>query len=315
MIADIGVFLLGVILLYLGSDWLVCGASSLASHAKIPKSIAGLTLVAMGTSAPELFVNVVAAFEGCTELALANVSGSNMANICLGLGLCGVGGGIAVRKIEFRIDVWTALSTTALVVIFFFGTPGHLLPLWSVVLLSLGLAWYGHSLFHRVALAPDQVGIQMSLWRTSVFFVGGVVGLSLGGQLIVERAVKLAHDFQVSKDIIALTAIAFGTSIPDISATLAAARRRENGIAVGNILGSNICNILLVLNGTLMASRAGLPSSPEVRFDYLFVVLVSGVIVIITYTSEQISRRTGWCLVIGYCGYLAGRIACVNVHW
>lgn len=309
MLTTLGLFLFGVLLLFFGADFLVRGASSLAEHFKIPKSVAGLTLVALGTSAPELFVNVLAAWNGNTSLALANVSGSNLANICLGFGICGVAGGISIFRQEFGWDLLVTAGSAMLVTAFFYLRSAGDLPGWACVPLTLLLVTFCYSLSCRRNVDdPGEATADSKIGLSSLFFVAGAVALYFGAELVLQSAIQVASALNVGSDVVALTAVALGTSVPDISATVLAARRKEFGIAVGNILGSNISNIVLVLNSTLVVGWTGLKASPAIRGDYLAVCFVSLFICAIAFSITRVTKRIGWVLIGGYVAYLVFRI-------
>ena len=309
MLNTIFLFLLGVVLLYYGAELLVRGASSLALRTRLPKAVAGLTLVALGTSAPELFVNVLAALEGDTDFALANVSGSNLANTCLGFGICGIVGGLTIRRREFGWDVIVNGVTALAVLLCLYFRDDHAFPVAAILPLTIVFLLFCASLAFREEQEVNPTDCSPTSLRSSlIYFLAGVLSLYFGAEWVLQSAIRVAQSLAIGKDVIALTAVALGTSVPDISATLIAARRKEYGIAVGNILGSNISNIVLVLNSTLIASQANLPTTPEVRRDYLMVGLVSLVVLGVTFSIERITKSLGWGLVVGYGGYLAFRM-------
>ncbi len=285
-------FLLGVVLLGQGADWLVRGATIVAERLRVPKSVAGLTLVAIGTSAPELVVNVLAALTGNTDFALPNISGSNLANLCIGFGLCGVLGGLAISKREFGVDAIFALVVVGLVWLLTWTTRLHALPLLAIVPLTMALLWYVRLLSRREGMGVDRITDLTEPFSTGLgLFVAGAVGLYVGGELVLRAGVTTAEAFHISRDVIGLTVIAIGTSVPDITATVVAALRGENSIAVGNILGSNISNVVLVLNATLLASQNGIETTPAVRFDYVIVALMTAVTCGLIFAANAFRER------------------------
>ncbi len=302
-------FLIGIVLLGQGADWLVRGATIVADRLRVPKSVAGLTLVAIGTSAPELVVNVLAALTGNTDFALPNVSGSNLANLCIGFGLCGVLGGLAISKREFGVDALFALVTVSLVILLTWLTPQHALPLLAVVPFTVALLWYCRSLSRREGMGVDRITKLSEPFSTGLgLFVAGAVGLYAGGELVLRSGVAVADSFHISRDVVGLTVIAVGTSIPDITATVVAALRGENSLAVGNILGSNISNVVLVLNATLLASQGGIRTTNAVRFDYWVVALMTTIICLIIFRRQRISRAVGISLLVAYVLFVVFRV-------
>ena len=310
MLTTIFLFLVGVVLLVYGADSLVRGASALAEQFRIPKSVAGLTMVALGTSAPELFVNVLAALEGNTTFALANVSGSNLANMCLGFGICGVIGGISISRHEFGWDLLAMVASAVLVTTLFYTRSAGNLPFWAFIPLTILLVSFCYSLCSRPNFdEPDEQVSHSKVGISSLFLVAGSVALYFGAEMVLKSAIHVAGALKVGNDVVALTAVALGTSVPDISATVIAAKKKEFGIAVGNILGSNVSNIVLVLNSTLIAGGASLPASRAVRADYLVVCLVSLFVCAVAFSVGRVTRQIGWAMVVGYLCYLLFRIA------
>jgi cation:H+ antiporter len=304
----------GCALLFFGAHWLVRGAAGIADTLGLPKSVVGLTLVALGTSAPEMFVNFIAAAKGHTDLALTNVAGSNLANLCVGFGLCALVGSVVVRRRQFAVDVSLLVATPMLVLsLFVLGRSAGQLPYRSVLPLSVVLAVYLISLKHRTGTSEIDEPVPGSFWAGTGLFLLGVAGLYAGGEIVLRVATEMAGRLGVSEAIIGLTIVAAGTSVPDIAASVIAARHGEHGIAVGNLVGSNISNILVVLNGTIVVSGAGLPVTTQIRWDYAAVLLVSAVFCASALSKESLTRLAGAGMLMGYLGYLALRVALVVV--
>ncbi len=306
-LTDLLRFIAGVVLLGVGANWLVRGAATIAMALKIPKHVAGLTLVALGTSAPELFFNLIAAYHDETEFALANISGSNLANLCIGFGICALTAKLVVRRNEFSSDLMLVWISPAVVwfMLAFTGT----LPFWSIVPLSLMLAYYLRSLRGRDAVAEEHGVLHDCTVAGGRLFCAGIACLYFGGNFILEAARETAKNLGVGEDIIGLTVVAFCTSVPDITASVVAARRNEMGIAVGNILGSNISNLVLVLNGTVVVSQSSLPVELPVSVDYLAVTLLSIAFCWLAFKKEAVSRSMGIGLIAIYLIYLGARVA------
>ena len=304
-------FLCGALLLVLGAEWLVRGASVIARKFNIPPHVIGLTLVALGTSAPELFVNVLAAFDGRTEFAMANVSGSNLANLCAGFGLCSLLASAHIRWQDFRTDC-LLLGLSPLIVFGLLAVRADgALPWATVVPLTAIFVYYLWSLRGREDnddAEPDDASKAHGLGLGIACFVGGVVALYGGGELMLNAAIEVADSLRVGADVIALTIVAFGTSIPDITASVVAARKGEQGIAAGNILGSNIMNVALVLNATLWVNAAPLASTDRVQIDYMVVAAVSLLIGWLAYRFGAVPKRFAWGLLVAYLAYLTARV-------
>ena len=304
-------FLLGCVALFVGAHWLITGAVALAEYLRIPKHVVGLTLVAVGTSAPELFVNVLAAARGKTDFALANVSGSNLANICIGFGVCAIMGRLTIQRRTFQFDVRMVVFAPLFVYLSFYLSNARQLPFMAVIPLSLILAVYLYSLSQREDENLPEDPARTDVRWGSILFCGGIAGLYFGGELILKGAVDVAQGLGVPDDLIGMSIIALGTSIPDISASIMAARRGEHGIAVGNLLGSNISNVLLILTLTVLVSGDSLPTNAAVRTDYAAVIFVSLLLMWLASRSECISRRSGGTLVAMYVAYIAFRVVTV----
>ncbi|MEM8679377.1 MAG: calcium/sodium antiporter [Planctomycetota bacterium] len=301
-------FLAGVVLLTLGANWLVQGASLIAEAFRLPKHIVGLTLVALGTSAPELFVNLIAAANGDTDFALANVSGSNLANLCLGLGICAMLSTVPLRKSEFGSDLMLLWIIPVVLLIFCYANPSRVLPWMAVLPLTALFVYYLGSLKGRAQEEiPEHEGEPNVAWG-AVQFVGGVAALYFGGEWVLHAAQTGALALGIGEDVIGLTVVALGTSVPDITASIVATRKREFGIAVGNILGSNISNLVLVLNGTILVSQEALPTTMPTRGDYLAVALVSLTVFFCGWRREELPHRVGLWFVVAYVAYLVARV-------
>ena len=315
----------GCVLLYWGAIWLVQGASEIALNLHISKAIIGLSLVAFGTSAPELIVNLIAAYQGQTGFALTNVSGSNLTNLLVGFGLCGVITGLLIHWRSFLYDL-SALVISALIpvgimlLMLLQGKEPHL-PFWSVLPLVAGLAAYLFTLARRgMRTEPKDTDGKPSrpIAISVILFLLGAITLYGGGQFVLDAAVQIAKHFQIDASLVGLTLVAAGTSIPDAIASIVAARRGEHDIAVGNLLGSNIANILAVITGTLLASRVSqseiqlaagtLKASHSILIDYVMIVAASLVFFGIAVRWGRITRVSGLVMIAVYLCYMGLRV-------
>ena len=250
--------LAGFILLILGADKLVEGASSLAKRYKIPEIVIGLTIVAFGTSAPELAINIVAAINGSTDIVLGNVLGSNIFNVLLILGVAAMINPLNVKKntvkYEIPFSVVAAILLLLLTMDTWFGLGENQLESRDGIIL---LVFFGFFLYYNFLLVksnPDEMEVHtknLPLWKSLVFMALGLAGLILGGRLIVDNAVKIAEILGISQRVIALTIVSIGTSLPELATSVMAVRRKEADIAIGNVVGSNIFNIFLVLGSSI----------------------------------------------------------------
>ncbi len=307
-------FLIGLALLLAGAEFLVRGASRLAARFSIPPLVIGLTVVAFGTSAPELAVTVEAALSNNADIALGNVVGSNIFNVLVVLGLSALVAPLVVSYRLVRLEVPILIGTSLLVVLL--GWNGAISRSEGSLLVILGLAYtifqvhQGRSEATETAplegieLAPD------SGWRSGASIIFGLGMLIVGSRWLVAGAVALAQALGVSELIVGLTVIAAGTSLPEVATSLMASLRGERDIAVGNVLGSCIFNILWVLGLASAISRGGVSVPPEAwSFDIPVMVAASVVCLPIFFTGYVIERWEGGLFVVYYLCYLLLLIA------
>ena len=305
--------LLGFAALYFGAEWLVEGAVSIAKHLRISKVVAGVILVAFGTSAPELFVNVIATVRAEESFALSNISGSNLANLLIGFGLCAILTQIPVRTAQFRIDLIT-FTVAPLVVFALMYVMDARLPTWALLVLYAGFAFYLLQIRSRLRdeAEEDDGIVVLPLSRGVLWFLGGCGLLYIGGQTTVQQAVSIGGFFQISEAILGLTVVALGTSIPDITASVVAARAGENEIAVGNLLGSNVFNVLFVIPTTLLFSTlvggSFLDASDGVLMSYLVVTVVSALFFLWVTRRPILIKPLGYGMILFYFGYMLFRV-------
>lgn len=306
MLRDLLLLALGSVGLYFGAEWLVKGASGLARAVGITPMAVGLTVVAYGTSMPELVVSTVSAVEGKSALALGNVIGSNIANLGVILGLTAliappdVKGGLMRRELPAVLA-----STAALPLLLWDGRVGRL----EGALLLLGALAFTRVTLRAVSpgdaprhsdAEPPPAESRLAL---VAFVVLGLVLLLGGGKLFVDGAVGLARFFGMSERLVGLTVVAIGTSLPELAASLVAALRGHSEIAVGNVLGSNIFNVLLILGVAALARPVETPFA-SVRFDLLVLGALSVVAAVSMRTARRIQRSEGALLVCAYAAFL-----------
>ncbi|MBR3075418.1 MAG: calcium/sodium antiporter [Bacteroidales bacterium] len=302
----------GLLLVVFGADWLVDGASSIARKLKISEFVIGLTIVGFGTSCPELVVSVTGAVEGISDIAVGNVIGSNVFNTLLILGLTALIMPIAITRNNKRRDIPVTLLVTFLLV--FCGM--------SKTLLNLGLAdglsrvegivfllLFGIYIFwcfkhdEGIKEEEDKAGKTSALWLAILLSAGGIAALIFGGQLFVDNAVNIAKALGVSDKFIAITLLAGGTSMPELAACIVAAIKKKGQLALGNILGSNIFNILLIL-GTSAVIRP--ISFSGLNLVDVLVLLLSIILVWLssyTFVKNKIDRYEGAVFVLTFIAY------------
>lgn len=309
MLADIGLVVLGLLMLLLAGDALVRGAVNLSIRLGVPALIVGLTVVAFGTSAPELLVSVKAVLSGAPGLALGNVVGSNIANILLVLGVPALISVMAVERDSAR-GFWMMIAATVLFIVLAFLGPIRW-PHALVLLAGLGLMlWdsFRTAQNHRNGDSkPEEEleGIEPSMRgrKIALFLLLGLIGLPMGAQFLVEGSVNIAEQLGVSDALIGLTIVAIGTSLPELATTVMAAIRREGGVALGNVVGSNLFNLLAIIG---VAGLVGpIPVSPGLLGFDLWVMLASSLLLgFFIWRRAAITFRWGLALTGMYVLYL-----------
>ncbi|MCY4418303.1 MAG: calcium/sodium antiporter [Cytophagales bacterium] len=308
----------GFLALIKGADMLVVGASSLAKRLRVPDLAIGLTVVAMGTSAPELVVNIVSGTDGLSGVVFGNIIGSNLFNTFIILGLASIIYPIDVEKDVLKRDIpFSLLSLVVLYILvndqLIFGRDTNTLGFYdSLILLFLfcGFLWLT---FRKFKQGPEEdvEGDEIELkktWVSTVLILLGITGLVLGGNLVVNNSVAIARQFDISDDVIGLTILAVGTSLPELATSCVAAFQRKADLAVGNIVGSNIFNILLVLGTSgIVSYKAGVPLDFMVRLNQDLYFFLLGMILLIlfmfTFKSRKVDRWEGFIFILAFLGY------------
>ena len=307
-------FAIGFVFLIKGADFLVDGAASVARSLKVSDLVIGLTVVAFGTSTPELFVNVIASFRGNTDIAIGNVLGSNIANILLILGISSVIYPLAVTK----GTVWKEIpfSLLAAIVLLFMANDRFLDRAGASALTRIdGLTflcfftiflYYTFSIAARVEGLEEHVPVIKYGWlRSLVYMIAGLAGLTIGGKWIVDGAIAFAAKWGLSESLIGLTIVAVGTSLPELATSAVAAYKRNVEIAVGNVVGSNIFNIFFVLG--ISATIKPLPFQTKNNIDLAVVILSSLMLFLFMFTGKKrsLDRWEGIVCLALYFGYIA----------
>ena len=295
--------LLGFLLLIKGADAFVDGASALARLLRIPSVIIGLTIVAMGTSAPEASVSITAGLAGSNEIALGNVIGSNIFNSLVVVGLCAIIYAFSTDKDILKRDLPVNIGVSVLLGVLLLD--GTLSRLDGCVLLMLMAGYIGmmihQALKDRTAKEEDEAPV--SLAKSLLFIALGLAAVIFGGNLVVDNATILAQKLGMSETFIGLTIVAIGTSLPELVTSLVASRKKESGLALGNAIGSNIFNILFILG--MSAVLSPIPAAAETMID---VVLMSGVAVLMLVfagSKKGFSKLEGILCVALYVMYTA----------
>ncbi|KPQ06372.1 MAG: cation:H+ antiporter [Rhodobacteraceae bacterium HLUCCA12] len=292
----------GLVALFLGGEALVRGAVGIARWFAVTPLVIGLTVVGFGTSTPELLVSADAALRGVPDIAIGNVLGSNIGNILLILGLAALVSPMQPQGRALRRDSVVMIAAALILVpIFMTGTLGRL----SGLALLAGLALYLVLAFLKSADtgAENDATPMPRPWVSGLWLVGGLVALMVGARFLVDGAVSLARDFGLSEAFIGLSIVAVGTSLPELATSLVAAMRRQSAIAIGNIVGSNIFNVLGILG--LTAVIAPVPITARfLSFDLPVVLAASLALSVFLWKGAQIGRVAGLALLIAYALYL-----------
>ena len=302
MLIDMALVGLGLALLFLGGDFLVRGAVVLAARLRISPLLIGLTVVGFGTSMPELLVSLNAALAGLPDIATGNVVGSNTANILLILGLALVVAPLSSRLPGLRRDLLAMLASAALLALI---APGGVLRPWhGLLFLALLAAYLTYSAIRgrsQGATLPD-TGTALTLWQMLGFIAAGLAALVFGADFLVQGATSLAVRIGVPDAVIGLTIVAVGTSLPELATSVVAAMKRQPEIAIGNVVGSNIFNILGILGVT--AVLAPIPVAPQMaRFDIPVMLAVTLVIAALLAVAPRVPRLVGLALLAAYGWY------------
>ena len=304
--------LLGFVLLIKGADFLVDGASSLAKKMRISEIAIGLTIVAMGTSAPELVVNLISSTGGHDSVIFGNIIGSNIFNLFLILGITGF-----IYPIHVQTDtVWIEIPFSLIVTVIFFGLVNDQLLengvinqtglIDGLIFLSLFVLFLVYVFFNLKSSdlqEIDDISIYPN-WKSILFIAGGSLGLAFGGNLVVDNAIVFARYFNMSEKLIGLTIISAGTSLPELATSAVAAFKRKSDLAVGNILGSNIFNILLVLGVNSIVR----PITYDSVLNFDIYILITGTIFLFvfmfTVKQKRLDRWESLILLVGFVLYM-----------
>lgn len=292
----------GFVLLIKGADFFVEGSSSIAKIFKIPSVIIGLTIVAMGTSAPEAAVSITAGIAGNNDIAISNIIGSNLFNLLMVVGICAVMRGVVTHKDIMKRDMPVNIGISILLLIFLIDL--KITRFESILLLVLFLiyilALVVQALKNRVE-QEEEVRV-LSPLKSLIYMVLGLAAVVYGGNLVVDNASKIAETFGLSQNLIGLTIVAVGTSLPELATSVIATKKGESGLALGNAVGSCIFNILFILgiSGTLSPMAA----SAESFVDICVLAAVTVFMLIIGKSKGMTTKIEGAICVLAYAGYL-----------
>lgn len=295
--------------LILGANWLVNGATSVGVRAKLSPLIIGLTIVAFGTSLPEMIVNVFSCAKGSPGLAIGNIIGSNTMNILLILGVSALVWPIDVSRVSVRRDIpvgFVATLAITLMANYFFTEQAHTIN-WieGIVLLMMGVGYLLLTILKKDPQEESEETQQVMPWgKTILSLLFGIGGLYLGGELVSNNAQILARNWGMSESTIGLTVVATATSLPELITSIVAALKKNSAIAIGNVLGSNIMNIFMVLG--ISALITPLPFEPMMNKQLLILFGANALMLLFVFTGKgrKISRWEGALLTLGYVGFM-----------
>ncbi len=309
IIGQILLLILGFVLLTKGADWFVDGASDIATKLKIPQIVIGLTIVAMGTSAPETAVSISSALKGSADITIGNVVGSNLINILIILGICSVITSLAVSKETVMVDIPVTIGATILV--FLLGLDGKITLIDGIIITT---CFIGYLVYLFIAtkknLRSDSEGElddneksekKSSLVKAIIFTILGLAAIIIGSNFTIDSATFLARKMNIEERVIGLTVIALGTSLPELFTSVTAAIKKNADIAIGNIVGSCIFNLLLVVGVSALVTTV--PFDAKFRIDSLIALGATILLFIPCLINKKIGRITGILMLLSYAGY------------
>lgn len=303
IIIQVLLLIVGFVFLIKGSDFFVDGASSIASLLKIPTIIVGLTIVALGTSAPEAAVSITSSMTGSNAMAVSNVIGSNMFNLLMVIGLSALLNELLMDKTTLNKDLPFLVAITVLFA-------GFIIIGWDIssiegiILLIIMVAYIIYLIYttRKSGNANEVEKPKYSLPKSIIFILIGLIGIILGGDLVVDSASAIAIALGMSETLVGLTIVAIGTSLPELVTSLTALKKGENELIIGNVIGSNIFNILFVLGASSAISAIPLDSS--MLIDVIFMVLVTTICFIFGKTQDKFDKKEGAILVALFVIYM-----------
>ena len=312
MVLQIFILLAGLLLILFGANWLVDGSSSIAKRFGISEFVIGLTIVGIGTSTPEMVVSFLSSFQGKADMAIGNIVGSNIFNTMMILGVTALIAPLAITKSNLKKDIPLNIIVTLLLIILgmnftLFGKgEDQLSRLDGVILLGV-FAWYIWSSFRSDNADPKEDGDGIKEYKTGIsvlLIVAGLAGLIIGGRLFVNSATELAKMFGVSDKFIAITVMAAGTSMPELATCVVAALKGRGQLALGNVLGSNISNVLLILGGAALINPL---SFSGMTYVDLGAVLLGAIFLLgsaYLFRKKQLDRFEGAILLLMEAAYM-----------
>ncbi|MDO5860781.1 MAG: calcium/sodium antiporter [Methanobrevibacter sp.] len=296
--------LAGFVFLIKGSDFFVDGASSVAAILKIPTVIVGLTIVAFGTSAPEAAVSITSSLTGSNAMAVSNVIGSNMFNMLLIIGICAFLNELLMEKEILEKDLPFLVGITILFALFIV-IGGDISNIEGIILLILLVAYIAY-LIRNAGKSGASNYVEkpkFTLKKSAVFILIGIAGIVIGGDLVVDSASYIALALGMSETLVGLTIVAMGTSLPELVTSLTALKKGENQLVIGNVIGSNIFNILFVLGAS--STISAIPLNSSMILDVIIMVAATILCYVFGKTQDKFDKKEGTILIALFIGYMA----------
>ena len=304
IIIQVVLLIVGFVFLIKGSDFFVDGASSIASILKVPTVLVGLTIVALGTSAPEAAVSITSSITGSNAMAVSNVIGSNLFNMLMVIGIAALLSELLMEKEVLNFDLPFLVGITLLWAAFII-IGWDITNIEGVALLVIMILYIIYLIYN--ARKSGTMGVvdepELSLPKSIIFMIIGLAGIVLGGDLVVDSASSIAIALGMSETLVGLTIVAIGTSLPELVTSLTALKKGENQLVIGNVIGSNIFNILFVLGASSAISRIPLDSS--MLIDVIFMIFVTVLCFIFGKTQDKYDKKEGAILVALFVVYMA----------
>ena len=301
------ILIVGFVLLIKGADFFVEGSSAVAKRLRIPSMIIGMTIVAMGTSLPECAVSVTASLTGNNSLAISNAVGSNIFNLLVVCGVCALFQPLEIKKETLKREF--PFSVLVAVIIGIMGLigmkVGHVEGIILVVLFAIflyGMVRIARNTRKAGELVEEEEIKDLPLWKCLVFIGGGLVAIVIGGQVVVNCSETIARGFGLSETLIGLTICSIGTSLPELVTSVVAAKKNQAGMALGNVIGSNIFNILLV--GGLASAISPIAMNMNNLIDIVILVIVSVYIMALVWKKQLLTRAGGVSMLAVYAAYM-----------
>lgn len=303
MWAQVLLLIFGIVVVLKSADWLTNGAVGLATKLGISQIVIGLTIVAIGTSMPEFFVSIVSAIKGTPDLAVGNIVGSNIFNVLLIVGVAATVAPIAIQRATVRRDI--PIAIVASIMLTFMMLDDNISRIDALILFAAFIAFIWITLRNSKNDANEKDASTEKViptWKSVLFIIFGLVGLVLGSNIFVDNASSLAHGWGISDAVIGLTIVAGGTSLPELATSAVAARKGDSGIAIGNVLGSNVFNILMILGLTGIISPMHIQNITYI--DMAVMVISMALFWLFSFTKLRVDRWEGCVLIACFLGYI-----------